>query len=58
MNIVGIVKLTVQLGSYRTEHKHLVVEQLLMPVILGVDFLSKHAVTLVFDQSLACSYRK
>lgn len=58
MSIVGIVKLTVQLGSYRTKHKLLVVEELLMPVNLGVDFLSKHAVTLIFDQSLVCSYRK
>ena len=41
-----------QLGSYTTEHELLVAEHLLMPVILGVDFLSKHAVTVVFDQSL------
>ena len=42
----------VQLGSYTTEHEILVAEHLLMPVILGVDFLSKHAVTGDFEQSL------
>ena len=52
MSIVGMVRLMVQLGSYTTEHEFLVAEHLLMPVILGVDFLSKHAVTVVFDQSL------
>ena len=47
-----MVRLMVQLGSYTTEHELLVAEHLLMPVILGVDFLSKHAVTVVFYQSL------
>ena len=39
MSIVGMVRLKVQLGSYTTEHELLVAEHLLMPVILGVDFL-------------------
>ena len=52
MSIVGMVRLKVQLGSCTIEHELLVAENLLMPVILGVDFLSKHAVTVVFDQSL------
>ena len=52
MSIVGMVRLMVQLGSYTTGHELLVAEQLLMPVILGVDFLCKHTVTVVFDQSL------
>ena len=52
MSVVGMVRLTVQLGSYKTEHELLVAEQLLMPVILGVDFLSKHTVTVVFDHRL------
>ena len=49
MSIVGMVRLKVLLGSYTSEHELLVTEHLLMPVILGVDFLSKHAVTVVFD---------
>ena len=44
MGIVGSVKLMAQFGSHRTEHKLLVADQLLMPIILGLGFLSKHAV--------------
>ena len=48
-----MVRLTVHLGAFKAEQELLVAEQLLMPVILGVDFLSKHSVTVVFDRSLA-----
>ena len=53
MRIVGMVRLTVHLGAFKAEQELLVAEQLLMPVILGVDFLSKHSVTVVFDRSLS-----
>ena len=43
MRIVGMVRLTVHLGAFKAEQELLVAEQLLMPVILGVDFLSKHS---------------
>ena len=53
MRIVGMVRLTVHLGAFKAEQELLVAEQLLMPVILGVDSLSKHSVTVVFDRSLS-----
>ena len=40
--VVGIV----QVGNFKTTHDFLVVDYLIYPVILGVDFLHKNALTL------------
>jgi predicted aspartyl protease len=50
MGVVGTARLAVQLGEYQAVHEFLVAEELLMPVIIGVDFLSRHSVILDYMQ--------
>ena len=49
MGVMGTDRLAVQLGEYRTVHEFLVAEELLVPVIIGVDFLSRHSVILDYS---------
>ena len=49
MGVMGTARLAVQLGEYRAVHEFLVAEELLMPVIIGVDFLSRHSVILDYS---------
>ena len=51
MPIVGSVKATVRIGKLRqpVQHKFLVVQNLVSPVILGVDFMQQHGVVLEFS---------
>ena len=49
MGVVGTARIAVQLGEYQAVHEFLVAEELLMPVIIGVDFLSRHSVILDYS---------
>ena len=40
MGVMGTTRLAAQSGEYRAVHEFLVAEELLMPVITGIDFLS------------------
>ena len=51
MGVMGTARLAVQLGEYRAVHEFLVAEELLMPVIIGVDFLSRHSVILDYSNN-------
>ena len=46
MRLMGTARLAVQSGEY---HEFLVAEELLMPVMIGVDFLSRHSVILDYS---------
>ena len=49
MPIVGSVKAIVRIGKLRqpVQHEFLVVQNLVSPVILGVDFMQQHGVVLL-----------
>ena len=49
--IVEHIQATVQLGELELSHHFVVVEKLVAPVILGVDFLHKNALVLDFSQT-------
>eukprot|EP00731_Ephydatia_muelleri_P006421 Em0003g669a len=46
LTVMGTVKAHLQLEQFSTEHGFLVTNSLITPVILGIDFLSKHKVRL------------
>ena len=46
---MGTVKAHLQLEQFSTEHGFLVTNSLITPVILGIDFLSKHKVRLDYS---------
>ena len=48
LSIVDYVKTTVQVDSFKTEHEFVVVESLIYPVILGIDFLQHNELVLDF----------
>ena len=43
--VVDLVQVPVQVGDFKTVHEFMVVDCLMYPVILGVDFLQKNALT-------------
>ena len=51
LQIVGHVQAPVKLGELELQHKFVVVEKLVAPVILGVDFLHCNSLVLNFTQS-------
>lgn len=48
LSTVDYVKTTVQVDSFKTEHEFVVVESLIYPVILGIDFLQQNELVLDF----------
>ena len=49
LTVMGTVKAHLQLEQFSTEHGLLVTNSLITPVILGIDFLSKHKVRLDYS---------
>ena len=49
VTVMGTVKAHLQLEQFSTEHGFLVINSLITPVILGIDFLSKHKVRLDYS---------
>ena len=49
LTVMGTVKAHLQLEQFSTKHKFLVTNSLITPVILGIDFLSKHKVRLDYS---------
>ena len=45
------INLSVRLGPLRTNHSLVIVDSLISPVILGLDFLRKHKITVDFSSS-------
>ena len=54
--VVGLVQVPVQVGNFKTTHDFLVVDCLIYPVILGVYFLHKNALTLDFTSTPVSVY--
>eukprot|EP00731_Ephydatia_muelleri_P006112 Em0003g360a len=52
LTVMGTVKANLQLEQFSTEHGFLVTNSLITPVILGIDFLSKHKVRLDYSRDL------
>ena len=48
---LGSITLSVRLGPLRTNHSLVIVNSLISPVILGLDFLCKHKITVDFSSS-------
>ena len=48
---LGSITLSVRLGPLRTNHSSVIVDSLISPVILGLDFLRKHKITVDFSSS-------
>ena len=56
LSIIGHVQTTVQVGSLKVAHDFVVVDSLIYPVILGIDFLQVNEVVLDFT-SVSVSVR-
>jgi hypothetical protein len=52
MPVLQYVSVSMQLGDFKSTQPFLVVEDLIMPVILGMDFLQSHNLTIDFASSL------
>ena len=48
ISILGQVTMSIQLGNVKADHPFIVVQSLITPVILGIDFMQKHGLVLDF----------
>ena len=49
LTVIGTIQAQLQLEQFSTNHEFLVTNSLITPVILGIDFLSKHKVRLDYS---------
>ena len=52
ISLLGQITLPIQLGDIKTDHPFVVVQSLITPVILGIDFMQKHGLVLDFTTTL------
>ena len=55
--VVGLVQVPKQIDDFKTKHDFTVVDCLIYPVTLGVDFLHKNAIALDFTYTPVSVYR-